>query len=240
MKNRAKAVMIGVLMLIIILVSACGANPGVEETMQTQMQDEILQDEDINENEADDYEKKDTDTDEKENKTGIELDDELKEELTAQLITDNNLNTSILKSTKKTKACTFELPDGFEESDDMPGMYLNEHYPVDASTIYYEELDKDTSLQLMSESVFRENMQTELAQLYESDIQIAIETFEKIKINNFLSFRILYSYTSNDILFKQLQYIINADKTYVITYSQTDEYDRMAEYEESAATIEVK
>ena len=38
----------------------------------------------------------------------------------------------------------------------------------------------------------------------------------------------------------QLEYVINADKSYVVTYSQTDEYYRMDEFEASAATIELE
>ena len=38
----------------------------------------------------------------------------------------------------------------------------------------------------------------------------------------------------------QLEYAINADKSYVITYSQTEDYDRMEEYEASAETIRLE
>ena len=250
MKNGTKTVIFGALISIIILMSACVASSEADETMQTQLQDATLKDEmlqadnNIEENVIDvaDMEGAEPEiaayNDEKENKADIELDDELREELTAQLLKDKNLDTSILRFTKKTK-CIFDLPKGFEESEDMPGMYLNEHYPVDASTIYYAELDKNTALQLMTEETFKKNMESELNQIYDSEIKLKVESFEKTKINGFASFKILYSYTNNDIKITQLQYIINADKTYVITYSQTDEYDRMAEFETSAETIQV-
>ena len=42
------------------------------------------------------------------------------------------------------------------------------------------------------------------------------------------------------IVIKQLEYAINADKSYVITYSQTNDYDYMEEYEASAETISLE
>lgn len=222
---KAKAAIFSLVSLSMVLLCACGANPDAEETMQIQVEDE------------DTYVTANEDTYVTANE--IELDSDTKEELSAQLLKDRDMDTSILKSTRKTK-CTFSLPEDFEEAEDMPGMYLNEHYPVDASTIYYMELDKDSALQLMSEYTFKENMESELKQIYDSDIKINIESFENIKIDGFASFRILYSYINDDIKFTQLQYIINADKTYSIIYSQTDDYDRMEEYEASAGTIRVE
>ena len=241
MKNGTKIVMSGILMSIMILINGCAAAPDAEETIMTQ-----LQDEDRADNEADgaisggDLEDNDANEIIEESKANIELSDELKEEFTSELLKYKNMDTSILSSSKKTQGCTFELPEGFEESEDVPGMYLNEHYPVDAATIYYAISDKDTALQLMSENTFKENMESELEQTYGYDVKLNIESFENIKIDGFVSFRILYTYTNNDINFTQLQYIINADKTYVITYSQTEEYDRMTEFAQSAETIRVE
>jgi hypothetical protein len=43
-----------------------------------------------------------------------------------------------------------------------------------------------------------------------------------------------------EIEITQLEYAINADKSYVIIYSQTGDYDRMEEYEASAETIRLE
>ena len=37
----------------------------------------------------------------------------------------------------------------------------------------------------------------------------------------------------------QLEYAINADRSYMVIYSQTGDYDYMEAYEASAATIQV-
>ena len=215
---RTKAPILAILLSIMIMVCGCGTDSDAEETMKIHLEYEEIHPE----------------------KDNNELDDTIKEELTAELLKAKNMDTSIIKSKSTTKGCTFILPEGFEESEDMQGLYLNEHYPVDASTIYYAILDKDTALQLMSENNFKENMEAELKQTYGSDVKLDIESFEKIKIDGYASFKILYKYTNDDINFTQLQYIINADKTYVITYSQTDEYDRMTEFAECAETIQVE
>ena len=46
------------------------------------------------------------------------------------------------------------IAEGFEEAEDMPGMYVTKRYPIDASTIYYIEMNKDIALQLMTEETF--------------------------------------------------------------------------------------
>ena len=123
---------------------------------------------------------------------------------------------------------------------DMEGMYVSEHYPVDASTIYYTEKQMDMSLQLMTESTFTEHMREALKRQYDSDVEIKVDTFEKITIDDFPAFKILCSYSYGDVKITQLEYIINADKSYIIIYSQTDDYDRMEEFKASAETIQVK
>lgn len=50
----------------------------------------------------------------------------------------------------------------------------------------------------------------------------------------------LLSFTMLIISFYFSSELINADKSYVITYSQTGDYDRMEEYEASAETIRVE
>lgn len=170
----------------------------------------------------------------------IEIDEETKEELTTQLLQESELDTSIVNNMQTTRGCTFTLPEGFTEVEDMPGMYVTKRYPIDASTIYYVEMDKDISMQLMTEETFLMQMQNNFEQIYGMDVDIDLQSYEKIEIDGYPAFKILCSYTVDDIEITQLEYTINADKSYVITYSQTHEYDRMEEFEASAATIHVE
>lgn len=170
----------------------------------------------------------------------LEMDEATREELTTQLLLENELDTSVIESAGATDGCTFSLPDGFEEAEDMPGMYVTKRYPIDASTIYYVEMDKDISLQLLTEDTFLEQMQSNLQENYDLEIAVDVKSFEKITISGCPAFRILCSYMIDGIEITHLEYTINADKSYIITYSQTNEYDRMDEFEASAATIQLQ
>lgn len=167
-------------------------------------------------------------------------DDDDRTELTTELLKEKNLDTSIVTDPVETKGCTFVPPEDFEELPDMEGMYVSEHYPIDVSTIYYTEKEMDISLQLMTENTFADHMKEELKKLYDSEVEINVDIFEKITIDDFPAFKILCSYSYGDVKITQLEYIINADKSYIIIYSQTDDYDRMEEFEASAESIQVK
>ncbi len=170
----------------------------------------------------------------------MEIDEETRNELTAQLLEENNLDTSVLEIKRSTKGCTFDLPEGFEESEDMAGMYVTGRYPIDASTIYYVAMDQDVTMQLLTEETFKEQTQETLRQAYGEDIEVTVDSFESIEVSGYPAFRIMCHYQVNRIGITQLEYAINADKSYMITYSQTGDYDRMEEYAASAATIRVQ
>ncbi len=167
----------------------------------------------------------------------IVIDEETREELTTQLLEENEMDTSIIESIKETGGCTFTLPEGFTEIEDIPGMYVTKRYPIDASTIYYVEMDKDISMQLMTEETFMIQIQNNFEQIYGTDVEVDLQSYERIEIDGYPAFRILCTYTIDDVEITQLEYVINADKSYVVTYSQTNEYDRTEEFEASAATI---
>lgn len=170
----------------------------------------------------------------------MEIDEETRNELTAQLLEENNLDTSVIEPKRSTKGCTFDLPEGFEESADVAGMYVTGRYPLDASTIYYVAMDQDIAMQLLTEEAFKEQTQENLRQAYGEDIEVTVDSFESVKVSGYPAFRIRCHYQVNRIEITQLEYAINADKSYMITYSQTGDYDRMEEYEASAATIRVQ
>lgn len=212
-------------LFLVFFISGCGADEEVQETMQEQKE----QDTAVHENESgnDTYEQ------------ASEIDPETEKELAAQMLEERGLDASVVKSTRVTEGCDFDLPEDFVEAEDMPGMYVTKYYPVDISTIYFTQLEKDMALQLMTEDDYVNHMQNALREIYDTETKITIEDFEAIKISGYPAFRILCGYTIDQVRLTQLAYVINADKSYVITYSQTDEYDRMEEFEASAATIEV-
>lgn len=233
-----KKKLLGILLsgMVMAALSGCGeetANDVInEETDKEVMQDTEEQTEEDNRTDA---EESASDTD----KEVIELDEETKEELTKELLEESELDTSVMDG-KATRGCTFTLPEGFEEAEDMEGMYVTKRYPIDASTIYYIEMNKDAALQLMTEETFLEQAQEQFVNNGEMDVEVSLDDFERIEIDGYPAFRILCSYVLDDVKFTHLEYVINADKSYIITYSQTDEYDRMEEFEASAATISLE
>lgn len=168
------------------------------------------------------------------------MDEETRQQLTEELLEENNLDTSVMETARTTKECTFDLPEGFEESEEADDLYVTARYPLDTSMIYYAVMDRDTSMQLLTEELFKEQTEENLRQTYDEDIVIDIENFENTKISGYPAFRILCSYEVDGIKVTQLQYAVNADKTYMIVYSQTSDYDWMESFEESAATIRVR
>lgn len=170
----------------------------------------------------------------------LEIDEETRNELTAELLEENNLDASVVTSTRTTRECTFDLPEGFAESEETKGMYVTGRYPLDASTIYYAVGEQDIALQLLTKEAFKEQTQESLRQMYGEDTEVTVDSFESIKISGYPAFRILCHYQIGRIQITQLEYAVNADKSYMITYSQTGDYDHMGEYEASAATISVR
>ena len=170
----------------------------------------------------------------------VEMDETLRTELTEEMLAESEMDTSVVESPSVTKGCSFTLPEAFAESEDIEGMYVTKRYPIDASTIYYVVLGRDVALQLMTEETFKAQTEENFEKDYGEKIEVTIDSFERIKIDGCPAFRILCHYQVGDTEITQLEYAINADKSYVITYSQTSDYDRMEEYEASAETIRLE
>ena len=218
----------------LVMMAGCGSKETVHTSAEAQeeVNDESTQEEEAAE-EAD-GEKSDAVV------AQMEIDEETKNELTAELLEEEKLDTSVMENTRSTKGCTFTVPESFIESEDVPGMYVTKRYPIDASTIYYTEYAQDKAMQLMTEETFKKQAEETLRQAYDKDIEVSVDSFEKIEIDGYPAFRILCHYQIDDIVIKQLEYAINADKSYVITYSQTNDYDYMEDYEASAESISLE
>lgn len=169
----------------------------------------------------------------------ITVEEPLKSQLTAELLEENDLDTGVVENARITKGCTFDLPEGFEASEDVEGMYVTGRYPIDASTIYYTVVDQDMAMQLMTEEKFKEYTEESFRETGEN-MEVMIDSFEQTKIQGYPVFRIRWHCQAGDVKVSQLAYAVNADKSYVITYSQTGDYDWMEEYEASAETIRVE
>lgn len=217
----------------ILLITACGQEETVSTDEQPQPQPLTVEVEDT----AQISEVQQSGSDDEE---ALKIDDEIRQQLTEELLEENDMDTSVLENKRSTRECTFDLPEGFEESEEVEDLYVTARYPLDTSMIYYTVMDQDTSLQLLTEELFKEQAEENLSRIYNEEIRIDIESFENTKVSGYPAFRILCRYEVDGIKVTQLQYAINADKTYMIVYSQTSDYDWMEAFEESAATIKVR
>lgn len=161
-------------------------------------------------------------------------------ELTLEILEEDELNTSVVEGTGTTRGCIFDLPEGFEESEDIPGLFVTKRYPIDASNIYYVEMEQDISMQLLTEEAFLQRTRDGFKEQLGMETDIKLESFERFSLDGYPAFRIVCSYVLDDMEIRQTEYVINADKSYCITYSQTNEYDRTEEFETSAETIRLE
>ncbi|MDE6211852.1 MAG: hypothetical protein K2M70_00045 [Lachnospiraceae bacterium] len=246
----------GLLLACALLIAGCGGETAVHTSAEAQsgedisdaLQDgeaEIQDDENAEPGEEDDGESAQMSGHEAAAVEGnfmapVEMDETLREQLTEEMLEENEMDVSIVENAPVTKGCSFTLPEAFAESEDIEGMYVTKRYPIDASTIYYVALGRDVALQLMTEENFKAQTEENFRKEYGEDIEVTIDSFERIQIDGCPAFRILCHYQVGDTEISQLEYAINADKSYVITYSQTSDYDRMEEYEASAETIRLE
>ncbi|MDE5932910.1 MAG: hypothetical protein K2H40_10585, partial [Lachnospiraceae bacterium] len=190
MKKKIIGKMIACMLAFTLLLGGCGAESDTQETLA--QGDAVADGSDQNDEETG-QESEDTEAGQNgaENENGmdgsgsgsngqqpLEIDEATKEELTTQLLLENELDTSIIEEEGVTDRCTFALPEDFIAVEDIPGMYVTKRYPIDASTIYYAEMDKDISMQLMTEETYVAQMESNFQNHYDMDIDVNLQSFE--------------------------------------------------------------
>ena len=161
-------------------------------------------------------------------------------ELAAEALDEKGKDTSLADNRMNTSGLTFEIPDGFTEHPDKKNFYVMGRYPIDASSIYYTTLEPDYTLQLMEEEAFKALMEESFLGSAEENVEVDITEYTPMTIDDIPAFRIMAEYDLGGAHLEQLIYLVNGSKTYVLIYTQTDEYDRMELFEASAETIHVE
>lgn len=158
----------------------------------------------------------------------------------------NNLDTEILKVYKEEfyhdTGCTMILPAGYVISDSVQGMYISDRSPIDSSNIYYtvsESTDSKMLRETLSGADYKERTEQRFKEAYGADAEIKKFDFKETKIDGCPAYQIKLSCVLQDMTIEQLIYIVAADKTYTITYSQSADDERMEEFEVSAKSIHV-
>lgn len=168
------------------------------------------------------------------------LTEEKRKELLKQALVDAGKDPSIVEGKYKTKGLYFEVPENFAPLESNPNMYVTRRYSLDISNIYYQESEVDYLLQLMTEDSYKEMALQDFKETYGMDVDLQIDSFQETKISGIPSFLIESRFDLEGITIEQTTYIVNADKTYMLVYTTTNEYDTGLAFADSQDSIRVK
>lgn len=137
--------------------------------------------------------------------------------------------------------CAVMIPAGYYESEEIPGMYLHERAPLDSSNIYYTVSDGNGE-----GSVSEELTETEYKKAIEKAFQengqegsLIIDSFEEVDMDGVPAYKIRSTYAMDENTIQQLTYLVLAENTYTITYSQSEDDDLMADFEVADGEIKL-
>ncbi|MGN1179933.1 MAG: hypothetical protein ACI4SD_01875 [Suilimivivens sp.] len=135
--------------------------------------------------------------------------------------------------------CAVMIPSGYYESEEIPGMYLHEKSPLDSSNIYYtvsEGSGEGSVSESLSEKEYKEIIETALRKSGQKG-SLTIDSFEEIDMDGIPAYRIRSTYDMADNSIQQLTYLILAENTYTVTYSQSKDDELLADFEISDGMI---
>ena len=139
------------------------------------------------------------------------------------------------------KYCAVMIPAGYRESKEIPGMYLHERTPLDSSNIYYSVSEGSREGFLSSdltEEEYRETIENALNENGQEG-SLTIDSFEEIDMDGIPAYKIRTTYETDENSIQQLTYLVLAEDTYTITYSQSEDDELMADFEISDGTIKL-
>ena len=135
--------------------------------------------------------------------------------------------------------CAVMIPEGYHESEEVPGMYVQEMAPLDSSNIYYSSFDGTGDGYVSDSLTEKEYLKIMEDALEESGQEgsIQIESFEETSLDEVPAYKIRSTYQLGDNTVQQLTYLVMAEDTYTITYSQADDDELMADFDISDGEI---
>lgn len=138
-------------------------------------------------------------------------------------------------------SCAILIPEDFEESKEVKGMYVSKIYPLDASNIYYSVSDAKTEGRIDA-SLTAEQYEAAIESSYKymnSSVDIIVDSFEKTELDGVPCFKIRNHFTNGDLTVQQLTYIIIATKTHVITYTQASDDELLLDFKIDEGNIKL-
>lgn len=137
--------------------------------------------------------------------------------------------------------CALLIPEGYVESEEVPGMYVHPKAPLDSSNIYYTVSDESIDGQVSSaltQEIYEQTIETAFEDAGKS-IDLQVKSFEQIDMEGIPGYKIRSTYAAGDEEIEQLAYIILAENTCTITYSQVSDDELMADFEVSDGQIKL-
>lgn len=126
------------------------------------------------------------------------------------------------RETAQVGRLTLTLPKGYTEST-TAGLYLNQNYPDDQSNVYIYMTEKTTDFeQVMAggEEQFVRYLADAYEQQYEERPEITLTRYEAAFVGNEPAYVAELSYELKGVHYEQTEYIVDAEKTYYIAFSQ--------------------
>lgn len=135
--------------------------------------------------------------------------------------------------------CAVLIPSSYQESEEVPGMYVHKRNPLDSSNIYYT-VSGGSDEGMVSTELTKEVYEELLEAAYEESgqsVDLNVDSFEEIDMEGVPGYKIRSSYQVDEGEIEQLTYLILAQDTYTITYSQMSDDELMADFEISDGEI---
>mgnify|MGYP002510442723 CR=1 FL=1 len=133
---------------------------------------------------------------------------------------------------EKASYCVVLIPASYQESQEVPGMYIHNRSPLDSSNIYYT-VSEGGQDGMVSTDLTKETYEKTLEEAYKAagrDVDLVIESFEEIDMEGVPGYKIRSSCQLEEEKIEQLTYLILAQDTYTITYSQMSDDELMADF----------
>ncbi len=188
--------------------------------------------------------------------------------MTVAVLTISFLGNSIvakasIKELNKAKSCSFIVPSGFKPTE-TPGLYVNEHYPLESANILYsiteipqdrvltndevargEKADTSEVEALYDEltwEMYQEIQEANYKALYGDNVNFTIESFEDSVIDGFPGYLIKTNFTpeGSQIIHQTIYIMLSSNRVFTLVYSWADDDYFDEAFAESMASIHVR
>lgn len=168
-----------------------------------------------------------------------------------------------IKDLPKAKSCSFIIPSSFKPTE-TPGLYVNEHYPLESANILYSVTDipqdriltndevargekADTSdvealYDELTKEMYQEIQEENYKALYGDNVNFNIESFENNTMDGFPGYLIKTSFApeGTQIIHQTIYIVLSSNRVFTLVYSWADDDYFDESFAESMASIHVR